>query len=156
VRSRFRSIWWIILVFIATTALYGFSLSLNRVALSPLLQFFISYTATAVFSFNSVLVIDLYPGDSASATAVNNLMRCSVGAVSVAAIQLIIDSIRADFAFLTLAVLTAALPPLLLLEWFYGEGWRRARTERLSAKGPGGRKWSLRRKFGWGIRLRMS
>ena len=135
-RSRLRSIWWIVLVFIATTALYRFSLSLNQITLSLLLQFFIAYTATAVF-FNSVLVIDLYPGASASATTVNNLMRCSVGVVGVAVIQLIIDSIGAGFAFLTLAGLTAALSPLLLSEWFYGEGWRRARTERLAVKGQG-------------------
>jgi len=37
------------------------------------------------------LVIDLYLGASASATAVNNLMQCSVGAGGVAVIQLIID-----------------------------------------------------------------
>lgn len=133
-RSRLRSIWWIVLIFIVTTALYGFSLSLNQITLSLFLQFFIAYTATAVFSFNSALVIDLYPGASASATAVNNLMRCSVGAVGIAVIQLIIDSIGAGFAFLALALLTAALSPLLLLEWFYGESWRRARTERLAAK----------------------
>jgi MFS family permease len=92
-RSRLRSIWWIVLVFIATTALYGFSLSLNQITLSLLLQLFIAYTATAVFSFNSAPVIDLCPGASASATAVNNLMRCSVGAVGVAVVHLIIDSI---------------------------------------------------------------
>lgn len=133
-RSRLRSIWWIVLIFIITTALYGFSLSLNILALPLVLQFFIAYTATAVFSFNSALVIDLYPGASASATAVNNLMRCSVGAVGVAVIQLIIDAIGAGFSFLLLALITAALSPLLVLEWFYGEGWRRARTERLAAE----------------------
>jgi MFS family permease len=133
-RSRLRSIWWIVLVFVVTTALYGFSLSVNQITLSLLLQFFIAYTATAVFSFNSALVIDLYPGASASATAVNNLMRCSVGAVGVAVIQLIIDAIGAGFAFLALAGLTAGLSPLLLLEWFYGAGWRTARTERLAAE----------------------
>jgi hypothetical protein len=58
-RSRLRSIWWIVLVFIATTALYRFFLSLNQITLSLLLQFFIAYVATAVF-FNSALVIDLY------------------------------------------------------------------------------------------------
>ena len=133
-RSRLRSIWWIVVIFVITTGLYGFSLSFNRLALPLVLQFFIAYTATAVFSFNSALVIDLYPGASASATAVNNLMRCSVGAVGVAAIQLIIDSIGAGFSFLTLATVTAVLSPLLVLEWYHGEGWRRARTERLTAE----------------------
>jgi hypothetical protein len=43
---------------------------------------------------NSALVIDLLPGKSASATAVNNLMRCSMGAAGVAVVQLVIDSTR--------------------------------------------------------------
>lgn len=131
-RSRLRSIWWIVLVFIATTALYGFSLSLYQITLSLLLQFFIAYTATTVYSFKSALVIDLYPGASASVTAVNNLMRCSVGAVGVAVTQLTIDSLGSDFALLVLARLTAALSPLVLLEWFYSEGWRRVRAGRLA------------------------
>jgi hypothetical protein len=133
-RSRLRSIWWIVLIFVITTGLYGLSLLLNKIALPPVLQFFIAYTATAVFSFNSALVIDLYPGASASATAVNNLMRCSVGALGVAVIQIIIDSIGAATAFLVLASLTAALSPLLVLEWIYGAEWRTARTERLAAE----------------------
>jgi MFS family permease len=133
-RSRLRSIWWIVLIFVITTALYGFSLSLKQLALPLILQFFIAYTATAVFSFNSALVIDLYPGASASATAVNNLMRCFVGAAGVAVIQLIIDAIGAGFAFLGLALLTAVLSPLLVVEWLYGEGWRLIRTERLAIR----------------------
>jgi MFS family permease len=133
-RSRLRNIWWIIVIFVLTVALYGFSLSLNIIAIPLILQFFIAYTATAVFSFNSALVIDLYPGASASATAVNNLMRCSVGAAGVAVVQLIIDAIGAGATFALFAGITAVLSPLLVVEWFYGEGWRRDRTERLKAK----------------------
>ena len=134
-KSRLRNIWWIVLIFVLTTAFYGFSLNLNQIAVPLVLQFFIAYTATAVFSLNSALVIDLYPGASASATAVNNLMRCSVGAVGVAFVQLIIDAIGAGPTFLMFALITAGLSPLLVIEWFYGEGWRLARTERLALEG---------------------
>lgn len=133
-KSRMRNIWWIVLIFVITTALYGFSLSLNIIALPLILQFFIAYTATAVFSLNSALVIDLYPGASASATAVNNLMRCSVGAAGVAIVQLVIDGIGAGFTFLLFAGITAVLSPLLILEWVYGEKWRGERRERLRLK----------------------
>jgi MFS family permease len=133
-KSRLRNIWWIVLIFVLTTAFYGFSLNLNQIALPLLLQFFIAYSATAVFSLNSALVIDLYPGASASATAVNNLMRCSVGAIGVAFVQLIIGAIGAGATFLLFALVTLGLSPLLLVEWFYGEGWRLARTARLAAE----------------------
>ncbi|KAH8676592.1 major facilitator superfamily domain-containing protein [Tricladium varicosporioides] len=129
--SRLRNIWWIVLIFVITTAFYGFSLNLNVIAIPLILQFFIAYTATAVFSLNSALVIDLYPGASASATAVNNLMRCSVGAVGVGVVQLVIDKMGAGFTFLGFALLTAGATPCLILEWCYGEGWRGERRERL-------------------------
>jgi MFS family permease len=129
-KSRLRNIWWIVLIFILATAGYGFSLDLNLIALPLILQFFIAYTATAVFSLNSALVIDLYPGASASATAVNNLMRCSVGAAGVAVVQIVINGVGAGFAFLGFAVVTTGASPLLALEWFYGEGWRWERRER--------------------------
>ena len=122
------------MIFILATAGYGFSLDLNLIALPLILQFFIAYTATAVFSLNSALVIDLYPGASASATAVNNLMRCSVGAAGVAVVQIVINGVGAGFAFLGFAVVTAGASPLLALEWFYGEGWRWERRERLKAE----------------------
>jgi MFS family permease len=133
-KSRLRNIWWNIVIFVVTVALYGFSLSLNIIAIPLILQFFIAYTATAVFSLNSALVIDLYPGASASATAVNNLMRCSVGAAGVAVVQIIIDAIGAGPTFALFAGTTAVLSPLLVVEWFYGEGWRMERRDRLKAK----------------------
>jgi MFS family permease len=133
-KSRLRNIWWIVLIFIASTAGYGFSLNINRIALPLVLQFFIAYTATAVFSLNSALVIDLYPGASASATAVNNLMRCSVGAVGVAVVQIAIDGLGAGVTFLVLALGTLGCAPLLVVVWVFGEGWRGERRERLKAK----------------------
>jgi MFS family permease len=123
-KSRLRNIWWIIVIFVFTVALYGFSLPLDIIAIPLVLQFFIAYTATAVFSFNSALVIDLYPGASASAAAVNNLMRCSVGAAGVAVVQLIIDAIGAGPTFALFASTTAVLSPLLVVNGFMGKMWR--------------------------------
>jgi hypothetical protein len=133
-KSRLRNISWIIVIFVFTVALYGFSLPLNIIAIPLVLQFFIAYTATAVFSFNSALVIVLYLGASASATAVNNLMRCSIGAAGVAVVQLIIDAIGAGPTFALFASTMPVLSPLMVVVWFYGEGWRRERKERLKVK----------------------
>lgn len=80
------------------------------------------------------MVIDLYPGASASATVVNNLMRCSVGAAGVAVVQLIIDAIGAGLTFALFAGITAILSLLLVVEWFYGEAWRTERMELLRGK----------------------
>lgn len=134
--ARMRNTWWITAIFIAATVAYGFSLE-THIAVPIILQFLTAYSATAVFSINSALVIDLYPGASASATAVNNLMRCSVGAAGVAVAQPMIDALTVRYTFLLLAGITAVFSPLLWAEQKWGANWRHARAERLKAKTQG-------------------
>jgi hypothetical protein len=132
--ARMRNTWWITALFIVCTAVYGVSLK-THLAIPVILQYILAYCATAIFTINSALVIDLYPGASASATAVNNLMRCLVGAAGVAAIQPMIDALTAQWAFLLLAGITLLMVPLLAVEMRWGAGWRHERTERLRRKG---------------------
>jgi len=136
-RARLRSTWYIVVLFLLSVSGYGFSVesplldSMSGMALPLFLQAVIAFTATAIFTQNSALVVDLFPGASASATAVNNLIRCSVGAVGVAVVQFAIDAIGAGISFFVFALITSALTPLLALEWMYGEQWRRQRMERM-------------------------
>lgn len=131
--ARLRNNWWIILVFVASTTAYGFLLD-THLAVPVILQYLIAFAATAVFSVNSALVIDLYPGKSASAMAVNNLMRCSVGAAGVAVVEPMIEALTPKYTFLLLAGITALFSPLLLVELKYGASWRLARAERLKKR----------------------
>ncbi|EGZ77051.1 MFS general substrate transporter [Neurospora tetrasperma FGSC 2509] len=137
-RARLRSSLYFVIPFIICVAGYGFAITSSRLgtekkamALPLVLQFFIAFTQMGLFNLNSTLMVDLYPGASASASAVNNLVRCLIGAVGVALVQFIIDAIGAGLTFLLLAVVTAAFTPLLWLEWRFGERWRRERVERL-------------------------
>jgi len=131
--ARMRNTWWLQAVFVVCTAAYGFSLK-THLAVPVILQYAIAYCATAIFTINSALVIDLYPGASASATAVNNLMRCEVGAAGVAAAQPMIDAISAEWTFFLLAGITLVMVPLLTVEMRWGAGWRMERMERLKRK----------------------
>jgi MFS family permease len=128
--ARMRNTWWITAIFIVCVSVYGVSLR-THLAVPIILQFIIAYGSTAISTINSALVIDLYPGASASATAVNNLMRCLIGAAGVAVSQAIIDAITAQFTFLMLAGITIAMVPLLMVEMKWGYGWRLERQERL-------------------------
>ena len=133
-RTRLRSIWWMLVVFIVTTALYGFSLRFNIIALPLILQFALSYTANSIFALNSTLVVDLFPRASASATAVNNLVRCLVGAGGVAVVQVIIDAVGAGPTFAVWAGVTVLVTPLLVLQWRNGTRWAIERNERIAAR----------------------
>jgi MFS family permease len=128
-KARLRNNWWIVLIFVATVIAYGFSLD-THLAVPIILQYLIAFGATSVFSVNSALVIDLYPGKSASATAVNNLMRCSVGAAGVAVAQPMIDGLTAKYSFLLLGGVSLIFSPLLVIEYIYGMKWRLARAEK--------------------------
>lgn len=134
--ARMRNTWWVIAIFIVTVALYGVSLR-THLAVPIILQYFIAFCSTGLFTINSALVIDLYPGASASATAVNNLMRCLLGAGGVAVVQPILDALNPDYTFLLLAGITLVMTPLLYVEDRWGPGWRHARERRLKAKANG-------------------
>lgn len=137
-RARLRSSLYFVVPFIICVAGYGFAITSPRLgtekkgmALPLVLQFFIAFNQMGLFNLNSTLMVDLYPGASASASAVNNLVRCLIGAVGVALVQFIINAIGAGLAFLIFAIVTAAGLPLLWMEWRFGERWRRERMERL-------------------------
>ncbi|KAE8309789.1 major facilitator superfamily domain-containing protein [Aspergillus transmontanensis] len=134
--ARMRNTWWITGIFIVCVAVYGVSLR-THLAVPIILQYIIAYCSTGIFTINSALVIDLYPGASASATAVNNLMRCLIGAAGVAAVQPIIDALGSTYTFVLLAGITLVLCPLLWVEKKYGAGWRLARHQRLNGPRAG-------------------
>ncbi|KAE8145243.1 MFS general substrate transporter [Aspergillus avenaceus] len=134
--ARMRNTWWIVGLFIGTTAVYGVSLR-THIALPIILQYIIAFCATGIFTINSALVIDLYPGASASATAVNNLMRCLVGAAGVAAMQPLLDALTADYTFLLLAGITLVMTPLLWIESKFGASWRHERELELKGENDG-------------------
>ncbi|KFZ06236.1 hypothetical protein V501_07604 [Pseudogymnoascus sp. VKM F-4519 (FW-2642)] len=133
-QARMRSIRWMVLIFIISTALYGFSLNFNVIAVPLILQFLISYTANSIFALNSTLVVDLFPQASASATAVNNLVRCLMGAGGVAVVQLMVDSIACGPTFAIWAAVTAVLTPLLVIQWRNGQRWQIDRKDRIAAR----------------------
>ena len=137
-RARLSPMPHLSIVFIFTTVLYGASYELNDInrfavanlIISLVLQFFIAFTATAIFSINSAMLVDCFPTGAAGAAAVNNLARCSLGALGVGVIQLMIDRIHIRNAFVILAAIVTACSPLVWIEWKWGEKWRLERENR--------------------------
>lgn len=135
--ARLRHLPWIAGLFAASTAAYGFSLAIPTltsltgwIAVPLALQFLIAATSNAIFALNQTLVSDLCPGKGASSTAINNLVRCGLGAVGVA----FIDTMLADFGtaptYLGLALITVIMVPFAVVNWYWGPEWRAARLEK--------------------------
>lgn len=135
--ARLRHLPWIASLFTVSTAAYGFSLAYPALTSKPgwiavplALQFLIAAMSNAVFALNQTLVSDLCPGKGASSTAINNLVRCGLGAVGVAFVEKMITNIGPAWAFLGLALITIAMAPFAAVNWYWGQQWRAARTKR--------------------------
>ncbi|KAJ3960866.1 hypothetical protein N0V92_002485 [Colletotrichum tropicale] len=137
-RARLQRLPWAVTIFVITTAGYGFSMAYPSItslggwiAVPLVLQFFIAATSNAVFALNQTLVSDLCPGKGASATAINNLVRCSLGAVGVAFVEQMIALAGVGPTFLGLALITVSVTPLAVIHWNWGQQWR---AERMMAQ----------------------
>ncbi|CAG8956905.1 hypothetical protein HYFRA_00012360 [Hymenoscyphus fraxineus] len=129
--ARFRHLPWISILFIVSTGAYGFSLAFPTaismrgwIAVPLFLQFLIAATSNAVFCLNQTLGSDLSPGKGASATAINNLVRCALGAIGVAVIDKMIDNMGPALTFLGLSFIVISLSPMPVIVWCFGPGWR--------------------------------
>ncbi|KAF1991953.1 MFS general substrate transporter [Aulographum hederae CBS 113979] len=130
-RARMHGVWWLTGIFVFATALYGWSIRWHP-AVPLTLQFFISFSSTAVFNQNSTLMVDLFPGQSASATAIINLTRCLVAAVGVSVIDKLLEHphIGEAPAFMGLASIVSVSTTLVVLQRVYGSKWRAVRVAR--------------------------
>ncbi|RJE23169.1 Sugar and other transporter [Aspergillus sclerotialis] len=128
---------------IISLALYGPSFEFNdlrrefgpNLAAPLILQFIIAFTSTSIFNVNSTVLIDCFPDRPASATALNNLCRCLLGAAGVSAIQPMIGAVRVMKAFLIVTGIVVACTPLVWAQWRWGEKWRKERQKRIAVSG---------------------
>lgn len=150
--ARLRHTPWITVLFAVSTATYGFTLlpaaqlpitsRPGWIAVPLTLQFIIAATSNAIFAINTTLVADLCPGKAASASAINNLVRCSMGALGVGFVDVLISSLGPAVTFLGLGLVILSMAVLLAVEWSWGMDWRRQREEK-KAKILAGNGWRV-------------
>lgn len=135
--ARLAHVPWITLLFTISTSLYGLSFSstvlLQRpgwVAVPLVLQFLVAATSNAIFAISQTLVSDLCPGKGASSTAISNLVRCSIGAAGVAVLDTMIGRMGVVSVFVGLGLLTVAVYPLSVAQWYWAMEWRAERAGR--------------------------
>ncbi|ETN41999.1 uncharacterized protein HMPREF1541_03938 [Cyphellophora europaea CBS 101466] len=92
--------------------------------------FFQSLTMSMAFNVTSTLIVDYYPGRSATATAANNLVRCLLGAGATAAIVPMIESWGRGPAFSALVAFLLGTSPMVWIVFFRGQRWREERRVR--------------------------
>ncbi|GAA6020641.1 hypothetical protein JCM10207_007807 [Rhodosporidiobolus poonsookiae] len=137
-RARLRSMPVAFFLLIASTIVYGWVVDKGvHMSVPLIMQFIVGISVTSIFNSVSTLLVDLYPGQSASATAANNLYRCLCGAAGTGFVDPLLNRLGAGWGFTMLSLLNCLFVPLILLEWRYGMRFRlerAARLERLQEK----------------------
>ncbi|KAF2671567.1 MFS general substrate transporter [Microthyrium microscopicum] len=87
--------------------------------------FLAGYSLTAGFNCMNILLVDLYPGKPATATAANNLVRCWMGAGAAAAVIPLINAIKFGPTVTLAAGIWISFTPILLILVKKGPRWRR-------------------------------
>ncbi|KAF6233454.1 hypothetical protein HO173_008386 [Letharia columbiana] len=110
---------------------YGWTLDYRTNLAGPLILLFVfGYGSMAAFQVMQILMVDINPGNAASATAANNLFRCLLGAGSTAVVVPMIDKMGVGWAYTFASLVWIALSPSLWLLMKYGPGWRKDKKEK--------------------------
>jgi len=96
--------------------------------------FVVGYSITAAFNCINILMIDIYPGKPATATAANNLVRCWMGAGASALVIPLADTVGFGWTTTIAVGIWITFTPVLLIIMKYGPTWRRETKERREAE----------------------
>ncbi|OSX67227.1 hypothetical protein POSPLADRAFT_1051377 [Postia placenta MAD-698-R-SB12] len=134
-RARLRLMPLYLGIFVVICIGYGWALDKKANIAAPLiLQFVLGWVTVATMNITQTLVVDLAPGQSASVTACNNLVRCSLGAALVSVIDLILNALGAGWTYVLLAGICVLFSPIMVIMYHYGPRWRARRRARRQAR----------------------
>ncbi|KAK9350878.1 major facilitator superfamily domain-containing protein [Lipomyces doorenjongii] len=110
---------------------YGWVMNYKVNLAGPIiLLFLMGYSLTAAYQVLNILMVDIYPGKPATATAANNLVRCELGAVASAVIVPMSDAMGKGWSYTLLALIFVGCTPALFVVMKYGTRWRKAKKEK--------------------------
>ncbi|THZ03949.1 citrate synthase [Aureobasidium pullulans] len=114
---------------------YGWVMDKHVSLAGPIVLLFVmGYALTAAFQILNIIMLDVYPGRPAVASAANNIVRCELGAATSAAIVPMAKAMGNGWAYTLLAFILLAYSPALLLTMKSGVKWRRAKKQKQEEK----------------------
>jgi hypothetical protein len=132
----------LVILFTISVSIYGFTLMYPAltflggwICIPLLLQFLIAVFAHAICGIHQTLISDLWPLDSAAASAAWNLSKSAGGAVGAAVVQIMLVKLDAGPTFLACGLMVLIVVPLPIVQWYWGGRWRRGREDELVRRG---------------------
>ncbi|KAK9381437.1 major facilitator superfamily domain-containing protein [Kockiozyma suomiensis] len=134
-KARLRMGFPMIIVSAVLTVAFGWTFRVNVSYAAPVtILFFLGLSIVGFFTCVQVILVDLYPQESASVTAANNLVRCLLGAGGSAVVDIVVDKIGMGWTFVIVAGMDLLAVPVLFLEYKKGGDWRRERLYKIKAE----------------------
>lgn len=134
-KARLQVVWPLLFCGIGALLCYGWVLQFEVHLAAPLiLHFVIGLCLAGAYNILCVLLVDLYPQNPATATAVNNLVRCLFAAAGTGLIIRMIDGMGRGWCFTFIAMVLVVTSPVLWVEQRWGAGWREARRVRAQVR----------------------
>lgn len=125
------------LLYVALSLLliYGWVLDIHSPLAAPLILLFpMGYCITSCFNTCQTLLVDFHPTQPSTATAANNLLRCLLGAGSLAILDPLLSAIGVGGTFSLLVGILVAFSPVLWILYFKGMMLRQKRFARMTEK----------------------
>lgn len=95
-----------------------------------ILVFVIGYAIVAAYQVMAILMVDVYPGRRATATAADNLVRCPLGAGATAVVIPMLDATGRGWTYTFASLVWVLFRPCLWALMKYGPDWRKEKTEK--------------------------
>ncbi|KAI9666140.1 MAG: hypothetical protein M1821_004075 [Bathelium mastoideum] len=130
-RARLRTMWYWAVLQCVSVVVFGWTID-KRVHISvPIITtFFTGWAEIAIQAATSTFLVDIFPKQSASATAALNLSRCLLGAGGTAAIIPLVNAISVGWSFTLCTGIMLVSLILLLVQMQCGPRWRSARNKK--------------------------
>lgn len=131
-RARARGSYYLLGIYIAALAGYGWSVQAHTHESVPLiLQYVLAALCTCFQQTFNALLVDIFPLSPSTAAASGNITRCALSAIVVAVLQPLVDGMGRGWFFTLLTVLSGGGG--VVAGWLVkrkGMGWRRERIEK--------------------------
>ncbi|KAH9835929.1 MFS general substrate transporter [Rhodofomes roseus] len=134
-KARMRLMPFYLGLFVAMCIVYGWLLAAKVNIAGPLIiQIVLGYAVVATMNVTQTIIVDLAPGNSASVTACNNLVRCSLGAALVSVIDIMLNRLGPGWTYVLLAGICLVLSPIMIFTYIMGPRWRAHRRAKRQAQ----------------------
>jgi multidrug resistance protein len=121
-KARLRTVWIWSLMECASVLLFGWTVDQGVHISVPIIAFFVlGWAAISLQSIVSTYLVDIHHGQSASAMAALNLVRCFLAAGGTAVVGPLLDSIHAGWTFTLLTGIMLLAGGLVLFPLFLGK-----------------------------------